>query len=397
MEFSVPDKMRELLGTIRQFVQREVYPLEAPGEKSFKGVLPELRKRCERVKELGLWAPQIPKKYGGMGLSFMEHALVSEELGRCPFGHFVFNCQAPDAGNMEILMEFGAEAQKERWLRPLVNGDIRSCFSMTEPEYPGSNPIWMATTAVKDRGDYIINGHKWFTSAADGAAFAIVMLVTDPQAEPHRARARSSCPRTPRASGSSEISRAWATRGRTGPVTRRWSTRIVACPVRTSWARRGAALRLPRRDSDRDASTTACGLSASVNGRSTSCASAPLPESCARRQARKPPERSELDRRKSSRDQCGAAHGAPRRLVHRYARRQGAREEISLIKFYVANVMMNVIDRAIQVHGALGISDDTLLSSFYRNGRAARIYDGADEVHKTVVAKRILRRYGLAL
>src|SRR6516162_10740563 len=120
MEFSTPEKLRDLLGTIRRFVERDVYPLEAPGEKSFAAVLPELKRCRQRVKEMGLWAPQIPKKYGGMGLSFMEHAFVSEELGRCPFGHFVFNCQAPDAGNIEILMEFGTEKQKERWLKPLV-------------------------------------------------------------------------------------------------------------------------------------------------------------------------------------------------------------------------------------------------------------------------------------
>src|SRR5947209_1467196 len=185
MDFSIPEKTRELLGTIRKFMEREVYPLELRGEKSFLEVLPELRRRRDRVKEMGLFAPQIPHKYGGMGLSFLEHALVSEELGRSPYGHYVFNCQAPDAGNMEILMEFGTEKQKQQWLLPLVRGEIRSCFSMTEPEYPGSNPVWMATTAVKDGHDYVVNGHKWFTSAADGAAFAIVMAVTNPDADPH--------------------------------------------------------------------------------------------------------------------------------------------------------------------------------------------------------------------
>ncbi len=185
MEFSIPNKMQELLGIIRRFMEREIYPLEEKGEKSFLEVLPELRRKRERVKELGLWAPQIPQKYGGMGLNFLEHALVSEELGRSPLGHFVFNCQAPDSGNMEVLMEFGTKEQQERWLRPLVCGAIRSCFSMVEPEYPGSNPVWIATTGVKDGSHYVINGHKWFTSSADGAAFAIVMAVTNPEAEPH--------------------------------------------------------------------------------------------------------------------------------------------------------------------------------------------------------------------
>src|SRR6516225_5217374 len=186
MDFSVSEKLQKLLAKIRQVMEKEIYPLEAAGAENFAAALPELRAKRALVKEMGLWAPQIPAAYGGMGLSFMEHALVSEELGRSPFGHFVFNCQAPDAGNMEILMEFGTAKQKTQWLTPLVRGDIRSCFSMTEPEYPGSNPVWMATTAVRQGNEYIINGHKWFTSAAEGSAFAIVMAVTDPKAEPHR-------------------------------------------------------------------------------------------------------------------------------------------------------------------------------------------------------------------
>src|SRR5262249_7048014 len=141
MDFSVSDKMQALLRTIRQFIQREVYPLESRlTTHSFRDLLPELRAKRQLVKEMGLFVPQVPKEHGGAGLGFMEHALVSEELGRSPLGHFVFNCQAPDAGNMEILIEYGTEKQKQQWLRPLVAGEVRSCFSMTEPDYPGSNP-----------------------------------------------------------------------------------------------------------------------------------------------------------------------------------------------------------------------------------------------------------------
>ena len=104
----------------------------------------------QKVKKLGLWAPHIPSDLGGLGLNCVEYALVGEELGRSPLGHYVFNAQAPDAGNMEILREFGTPAQHERWLAPLVRGEIRSCFAMTEPDHPGSNPVWMGTTAVRD-------------------------------------------------------------------------------------------------------------------------------------------------------------------------------------------------------------------------------------------------------
>ena len=398
MDFSIPDKVQKIMATIRDFMEREVYPLEAAGGDSFRALLPELRQRRARVKELGLWAPQIPREHGGMGLSFMEHALVSEELGRSPFGHYVFNCQAPDAGNMEILMEFGTPAQKERWLAPLVRGEIRSCFSMTEPEYPGSNPVWMATTAVRDGDEYVINGHKWFTSSADGAAFAIVMAVTDPQAEPHRRASQIIVPadtpgfrlvrnipcmghagddwashseiryencRVPRANVLGEEGAGFAiAQARLGPGRIHHCMRFVGISERAFdlMCRRAAERELAPGDKLGSRQTVQNWIAES---------------------------RAEINAARLMVLQAGwmiDRHGA-----------KGSREEISLIKFYVANVMMSVIDRAIQVHGALGISDDTLLSKFYRDGRAARIYDGADEVHKTVVAKRILKRYGLSV
>ena len=186
MDFSIPEKLQTLLATVREFVRTELIPLEpqlAGG--SFRELLPELSAKREKVRQMGLFAPQMSREHGGAGLSAQEHALLSEELGRCPFGHYVFNCQAPDAGNMEILAEFGTDAQKKQWLEPLVAGEIRSCFSMTEPEHAGSNPVWMSTTATKDGDEYVVHGHKWFTSSADGAAFAIVMAITNPDAPPH--------------------------------------------------------------------------------------------------------------------------------------------------------------------------------------------------------------------
>jgi acyl-CoA dehydrogenase len=135
---------------------------------------------------MGLWAPNHPVEYGGLGLGMLEHGLLSEALGRSPLGHLVFGAQAPDAGNVEILHRHATADQRERFLRPLVEGKVRSCFSMTEPDMPGSNPVMMGTTAVTDGDDYVINGQKWFTSSAEGAAFAIVMAVTDPDAPVHR-------------------------------------------------------------------------------------------------------------------------------------------------------------------------------------------------------------------
>ena len=186
MDFEISEKMQAIRGMIREFVDKELIPLEPEfTSKDFREMLPVLEEKKRMVKKMELWAPNHPKEFGGMGLDLMEHALVSEELGRTPLGHYVFGCQAPDAGNIEILHKYGTEEQKERYLRPLVDGKIRSCFSMTEVELAGSNPVMMDTTAVKDGDDYVINGQKWYTSSADGAEFAIVMAVTNPEASPY--------------------------------------------------------------------------------------------------------------------------------------------------------------------------------------------------------------------
>src|SRR5215213_11549632 len=172
----------ELLARVRAFLRAEVFPLEREFlSKPFVELLPTLREKRGRVKAQGFWAPQMPREFGGLGLGLAEFARVSEELGQTPLGHYLFNCQAPDAGNMEVLMAHATPEQRELYLRPLARGEVRSCFSMTEPEHPGSNPTWMSTAAVADGDDYVINGHKWFTSSAEGASFAIVMAITDPE------------------------------------------------------------------------------------------------------------------------------------------------------------------------------------------------------------------------
>src|SRR5262245_9419919 len=178
--------MRPILADIRKLVDEELIPAEAEVVRSgFSASVPLLAEKRARVKAAGFWAPQLSRDLGGMGLSLQEHALVSEVLGRTPIGHYCFGCQAPDAGNMEVLHQYGSAEHKERWLKPLATGEIRSCFSMTEPERPGSNPTWLETRAVAQGDDYVINGRKWFTSSADGARFAIVMAVTNPDADLH--------------------------------------------------------------------------------------------------------------------------------------------------------------------------------------------------------------------
>src|SRR5678809_85165 len=177
-------QIEQLLPKIRAFLQEEVYPLEKEFlHRPFKELLPSLQAKRKEIKAAGMWVPHLPKQYGGLDRTLIEFARVSEELGRTPLGHYLFNCQAPDIGNTEILISHATDKQKEQYLTPLIRGEVRSCFSMTEPEHPGSNPTWMSTTAVLDGDDYVINGHKWFTSSAEGASFAIVMAVTNPESD----------------------------------------------------------------------------------------------------------------------------------------------------------------------------------------------------------------------
>ncbi|RMH54328.1 MAG: acyl-CoA dehydrogenase, partial [Deinococcus-Thermus bacterium] len=170
-----------LIREVRAFVEEEVRPLEPRFFRDgFAAVEPALRALRERIRALGWWLPPLPKPWG-MGLSLSEFARWSEELGRSPLGHYAFNTQAPDIGNMEVLLRHGSEAQKERFLRPLASGEVRSAFAMTEPEHAGSNPVWLSTTAVLEGDEWVINGHKWYTTGFEGSAFCIVMCVTDPE------------------------------------------------------------------------------------------------------------------------------------------------------------------------------------------------------------------------
>ena len=169
-----------------------------------------MKSKREKAKELGLWAPYLSEEEGGAGLTLPEFGQLSELLGRTPLGHYVLNCQAPDIGNIELMHQFASAELKEQYLSPLMKGEIRSCFSMTEPDFAGSNPVNMGTTAVLDGDELVINGHKWFTTAADGAAFAIVMAVTNPDAEPHKRASMIVVPTDTQALSSPEISPLWA-------------------------------------------------------------------------------------------------------------------------------------------------------------------------------------------
>ncbi len=397
MDFSIPESLVPTLTALRQFVDEHVLPLEPQALVGFNAVEPELRRLRGLARAQGLWLPQLAREHGGMGLSVLEHGLVSEVVGRSPLGHYVFNCQAPDAGNIELLAEFGTEAQRERWLRPLLDGEIRSCFAMTEPDHAGSNPVWMGTRAVRDGDHWVLDGHKWFTTAADGAAFAIVMAVTEAEAAPHERASMIIVPtdtpgfvRVRNIPVMGEAGQGWMSHAEL----RLTGVRVPADNL-LGEAGRGFALAQARLGPGRIHHCMRwLGL----------CERA-FDQMAQRAVTRKLSPQQRLADTQTVQHwlaECRAEMNAARLAVLHAAWRidavgvKAAREDISLIKFHTAGVLMRVVDRAIQCHGALGITDDTILSWIYRHERGARIYDGPDEVHKTAVARRILRRYAPA-
>jgi acyl-CoA dehydrogenase len=391
------ERVQAITSQIRSFMEEEVYPLESSMGRGFLHLAPMLEESRAKVRTMGLWAPHLPKDLGGLGLSLAEFAHVSEELGRSPLGHYLFNCQAPDIGNMEILHLHGTAQQKEQFFTPLVSGQVRSCFAMTEPEHAGSNPLWMSTSAVKEGEEYILNGHKWFATAADGATFAIVMAITNPEAEsPYR---RASMIIVPTDAPGYEQVRRIPIMGHSGEGYFSHSElRFENC-------------RLPRANLlGEEGRGFAMAQERLGPGRIHHCmrwigiCERAFDLMCRRAAGRNLAPGKPLGTRQAVQvwiAESRAEINASRLMVLDAAAKidregqRAARMEISLIKFFVAGVLQKVIDRAIQVHGGLGVTDDTPLAHWYRHERAARIYDGPDEVHKSVVARQILRDYGV--
>ncbi|TMA72170.1 MAG: acyl-CoA dehydrogenase [Deltaproteobacteria bacterium] len=391
MDFSFSERAQELRARAREFVRREVMPLEPRLSGSWKALEPALREARARARSLRLWVPDLE-------VPLEEFAVLSEELGHSPLGHYCVNAQAPDIGNMELLELAGSKEQKERWLRPLRAGEIRSCFSMTEPEHAGSNPTWMDTRAVLEGGQWVVDGHKWFTSAADGAAFAVVMAVTDPDAPPHL---RASMIIVPCDTAGFELVRNIPVMGHAGEG---WPThseiRYTRCrvPEESLLGGRGAGFALAQERLG-PGRIHHCMRWIGICERAFELMCQRAAE---RELAPGKPLATQQTVQQWIADSRASIDAARLMVLHaawkmeRVGQRE-ARVEISTIKFFVANVLQDVLDKAVQVHGALGVTDDTPLAYWYRHERAARIYDGPDEVHKTVVARRVLRGFGVEI
>jgi acyl-CoA dehydrogenase len=386
------------LDAIRDFIARKAIPLEpAFLQRPIRELLPTLEALRAEVRRLGLWAPHLPRAQGGLGLSLPAFAEVSAVLGESPLGHYLFNCQAPDVGNQELLLAHGTPDQQARWLDPLVRGEIRSCFAMTEPEFAGSNPVWMATRAVREGDSYRLSGHKWFTSSADGAAFTIVMAVTDPEAAPHR---RASQIIVPMDAPGVTLVRNIPVMGEAGAdyfshSELRFDDVRVPVTHRIGAEGEGFALAQERLGPGR---IHHCMRWIGITERAFRL----MVDRAATRELApgRPLGTQQVIQHwiAESRAEIDAARLLVLDVAHRIERdgAHAARDGISLIKFHVAGVLQRVLDRAIQVHGALGMTDDTPLAYWYRHERGARIYDGPDEVHKASVAKRLLRAAGMS-
>ena len=398
MDFSIPERVNAMNELARDFLAREVAPVEqgllATGWKDVDAAMAPVR---ARARETGLSCPHIPASEGGAGFSLLEQAHLSELLGGSILGHYAFNFAAPDVGNTELLHAFGTPAQKAHWLGPLVRGEIRSTFLMTEPEHAGSNPVWMSTTARRDGNGWVLRGHKWFATAADGAAVAVVMAVTDPEAaNPY---ARASMFLVPTDSAGFDLIRNIPVMGHAGGG---WMSHgeLMLHGVRVA----GDALLGPLGGGFKLAQSRLGPGRIHHASRWVGVARRALEMMCAYAAQRELAPGRPLALQQTvqewiadSRAEIEAARLMVLQAAWKIEQHGEFREDVSLVKVFVAGVMQRVLDRAIQVHGALGMTDDTPLAFWYSHERASRIYDGADEVHKRVVARSMLKPYGLTL
>jgi acyl-CoA dehydrogenase len=397
MDFTPSPRVEALRRRIVEFMERHVYPVEAAALEEARLVRqgvpypPTLVALRAKAKAEGLWNLFLPDAEHGAGLANWEYGILCEEMGRSLLAPAVFNCAAPDTGNVEILHEFGTPEQKARWLAPLLEGTIRSCFSMTEPEVAGSDPTLLRTRAVKDGGSWVIDGHKWFTSGAVGASVAIVMAVTDPEAAPHL---RASMILVPTDTPGFHLVRSVPVMGHTEGGGH--------CEIRYEGCRVPLANTLGPEGAGFVIAQARLGPGRIHHCmRAIGAAERALELMCRRANARVafggPLAEKQFvqDMIATSRMEIDQA-----RLLTLYAAwkmdtvgKKEARQEISMIKVVAANVCMRVLDRAIQVHGALGVSDDTPLARMWRDLRMLRLADGPDEVHKAVIARRELQRF----
>ncbi|MGI8414065.1 MAG: acyl-CoA dehydrogenase family protein [Solirubrobacteraceae bacterium] len=396
-DFSTEPEFQVQLDWMSTFVREQIWPLETlVDELGPERLQLALRPLQVEVKARGLWAVHLDPELGGQGFGQVKLGLMHEILGSCPIAPLAFGNAAPDSGNSEILALAGTPEQKERYLYPLLAGELKSAFSMTEPGTAGSDPTLLETSAWSEGDEWVINGHKWFSSNGSIADFLIVMAVTDPHAPPH---GRASMFVLDADTSGVKIVRDVATMEHPGESFGRYGNHAeilyenVRVPAAALLGARGAGFLIAQQRL--------------YPGRIHHCmrwlgvARRAFDMLCERSLYRYA-HGATLSGHETVQNwiaDCTAQIQAARLMTLHAAwkmDREGvtaARTEIALIKVFGAQVLHDVVDRAVQVHGALGYSTDLPLEAMYRFARAARIYDGPDEVHRASVARQVLRGY----
>ncbi|HEX7522396.1 MAG TPA: acyl-CoA dehydrogenase family protein [Acidimicrobiia bacterium] len=398
IDFTLPPDVEQTRLRVREFMDEVVRPAEArlaadagegnePERRAVVGMIVELR---EEAKKWGVWLPHMPVEWGGLGLSITAMAFVSAEAARTSFGPFILNAQAPDEGNMHTLLHHATDEQQERYLRPLVEGRARSCFAMTEPEVAGSDPTGIRTSAVLDdaTGEWVVNGHKWFISGAKGAAFAILIAKTDPNADP------------PQASNSALLVDLPADGWEIVRDIETMAGRGNHCEIRITDLRVPAANLLGGRGNGHLLGQARLGPARLAHCMrwigQTEVALELLVERAEQRQLHGEPLAEKQAIQWMMADSAMELYAAKLMVLHaafKIERGMPFRQEVSFAKHHVANTLWRVVDRAIQVHGALGYSTDTPLERMLRHARSARLVDGADEVHQALIARNVRAAY----
>jgi acyl-CoA dehydrogenase len=387
IDFTMPAQVLELRDRVRAFIREEIEPAESQMRKTgqWRDGIIELRRKA---RQRGLWLPHMPPEFGGLGLGPLGIAMISAECGRNRLASFIVNCQAPDEGNMHTLLHFATPAQKERYLRPLCEGRVRSCFAMTEPEVAGSDPTQIQTHAEKQGDNWVINGHKWFISGAHGAKFAIVIARTDPDADPPQARNSAFIVDLP--NPGFEIVRDIDTMaGRGNHCEIRFNNCIVPADSMLGPRGQGHTLGQVRLGPARLAHCMRWIGNAEV-----------ALEMMLKRAMERQVQGGKLIDKQAIQFKISESvmelYQSKLMVLHSaylIENKLPFRQEVSMAKHHVANTLWRVVDRAIQIHGALGYSTDTPLESMLRHARSARLVDGADEVHLTQIARHAIEAY----
>jgi acyl-CoA dehydrogenase len=394
-DFETEPEFEKKLEWMRHFVKDEVYPLEviAP-EVTDEQFLRLIRPLQQEVRSQKLWATHLPPELGGQGYGQVKLGLMHEIEGASPWAPIVFGNQAPDSGNSEVLAHFGSQEQKDRWLYPLLDSKIRSAFSMTEPDNAGSDPTRMSTTAVLDGDEWVINGHKWFSSNGMIADFLLVMLVTDPEAGPYERASMIVVPaNTPGVNLVRNIPTMAGEHERFGYGHAEILYEDVRVPRANLVGRRGQGFEIAQiRLGPGRIHHCMRWLGQARRAFDMLCERALQREAFGGKLAKHQTVQNWIadSAAEMSAARLMTLHAAW--MIDKYGA-PAARKEIGLIKFFGAKVLHDVIDRAIQIHGSLGYSSDMPLEEMYRHARAARMYDGPDEVHRQSVSRSILKDY----